>query len=302
MPDRVAVSSADFIRNIGYWQGEALRRPIAITHHGRERLVLATPDRFAAQSKAAAADTADALGTQRADAASVLSNCDDGYFAFDPQQRITDCNPIGEAFTGRAAKDLQGMTAIDVLPQPLASIVHDRVGRVLRARKPERFEASAFDGRRIEACVFPLHEGAAALFHNTTEIHTLRRELERVRALDAAVNAHSRTAAIRLDGRARIEAVDDLFCRISGFRREDVQGHRFLDLTTPLQRREVGELIERVLRDGVVRETPLTLVAKRGAEMPGQMTLAPILTDCVAHGAQAIWSPGDGAHENLLVA
>lgn len=209
---------------------------------------------------------------------------------------------MGEAFTRRAAKDLEGMTALEVMPQPLASIVHERVARVLRARKPERFEASAFDGRRIEACVFPLHEGAAALFHNTTEIHALRRELERVRALDAAVNAHSRTAAIRLDGRARIEAVDDVFCRLSGFRREDVQGQRFLDLTAPMQRREVGELIERVLREGVTSEMPLTLVAKRGTEMPGQMTLAPILTDCVAHGAQAIWSPDDGAHGNLRVA
>jgi len=302
MPDRVAVSSADFVRNIGYWQGEALRRPISITHHGRERLVLATPDRFEIESGGISAGAAEAMSAQRADSTAILSNCDDGYFAFDSKQQITDCNPMGEAFTGRAARDLQGMTALEVLPQPLASIVHDRVARVLRARKPERFEASAFDGRRIEVCVFPLHEGAAALFHNTTEIHALRRELERVRALDAAVNAHSRTAAIRLDGRARIEEVDDLFCRLSGFRREDVHGHRFLDLTAPMQRREVGELIERVLREGVTSEMALTLVAKRGTEMPGQMTLAPILTDCVAHGAQAIWSPENGAHGNLRVA
>ncbi|MGE0531368.1 MAG: hypothetical protein AB7G40_03200 [Hyphomonadaceae bacterium] len=44
MPSRISVSSADFIRNIGYWQNEALRQPISITHHGRERLVLAAPD------------------------------------------------------------------------------------------------------------------------------------------------------------------------------------------------------------------------------------------------------------------
>ena len=46
MSDRLSVSSADFVRNVGYWLNEALHRPISITHHGRERLVLALPREF----------------------------------------------------------------------------------------------------------------------------------------------------------------------------------------------------------------------------------------------------------------
>lgn len=302
MPDRVAVTSAEFIRNIGYWQGEALRHPISITHHGRERLVLATPDRFGAGSGAASAESEQALAAQRADMAAVLASVDDSFFAFDARQRIVTCNTLAEAFCGRAADDMHGMTALETLPQPLASIVHERVARVVRSRKPDRFEANAFDGRCIEARIFPLHEGAAALLHNITETYALRRALERAHALDAAVSVHSRAAAIRLDARARIEAVDDVFCRLSGFQRDDVLGHRFLDLTAPLQRREIGELIERVLREGAAQEASLTLVAKRGAELSGQLTLAPILSDAIAHGAQAIWSPSDGGNEGLRAA
>lgn len=302
MPDRVAVTSADFIRNIGYWQGEALRQPISITHHGRERLVLATPDRFGAGPGLASAESDQALAAQRSDMAAILASVDDSFFAFNARQRVVTCNTLAEAFSGRAAEDMHGMTALEVLPQPLASIVHERVARVVLSRKPDRFEANTFDGRRIEARIFPLQDGAAALLHNITETYALRRELERAHALDTAVNVHSRAAAIRLDARARIEAVDDVFCRLSGFQRDDVLGHRFLDLTAPLQRREIGELIERVLREGVAHEASLTLVAKRGTELSGQLTLAPILSDAIPLGAQAIWSPNDGVHEGLRAA
>ncbi len=301
MPDRVAVTSAEFIRNIGYWQGEALRHPISITHHGRERLVLATPDRFSGEA-GASADMTQALAALHADIAAMLRNLDDSYFVFDNRQRVTSCNGLAEALTGRAAKDIQGMSALEIMPQPLASIVHERVARVLRSRQPEHFEANAFDGRRFDARVFPLHDGAGALLHNLTETYALRRDLERAQAMDTAVNVHSCAAAIRLDARARIEAVDSVFCRVSGFRQEDVIGHRFLDLTAPTQRREIGELIERVMRDGVTRESPLTLVAKRGTEMPGQLTLAPILSECIAQGAQAIWSPTNDADQGQRAA
>jgi len=302
MPDRVAVSSADFIRNIGFWQGEALRRPISITHHGRERLVLATPEAFRTDTGQPSEEAEAAMSALRADFAAMLTNLDDAYFAFDGRQVVTDCNAISEAFIGRAAADMRGMTALEIMPQPLASMIHDRIARVLRSRKSESFEASAFDGRRVEARVFPMAGGAALLMHNMTEVSTLRREVERARALDAALHAHATAAAIRLDARSRIEAVDDVFCRVSGFRRDDVLGHRFLDVIAPMQRREIGELLERVLREGITHETPLTLVAKHGAEMPGQLTVAPIISDASAHGAQAIWSPTAGQHEGQRAA
>lgn len=298
MPDRIAVSSAEFIRNIGYWQGEALRHPISITHHGRERLVMATPDRFGA--------TGATLGKEdvalRADRAAILESLEEGFLAFDADLRIRESNTIAETFVGRAVADLHGAAILEVIPQPFASILHERVQRVLRARKSERFEAGAFDGRRIEARVFPIGVGAAVVFHNTTELHVLRRQLEQSQALDAAIALHSGATSIRLDGRARIEAVDDAFCRWLGFGAAEVQGHRFLDIVSPTQRRDAGETIERVLREGLRREMPATLVAKRGAEMPGMLALAPIQADAVAYGAQAIWSPTDGANETQRAA
>jgi PAS domain S-box-containing protein len=285
MANRIAVSSAEFIRNIGYWQSEALRQPISITHHGRERLVLAAPDAFHIEASTQETSATSAL---RADHAAVLENLDEGFLAFDAQLSVMACNTVAQAFTGRAHDDLRGVSVFECMPQPLASILADRLQRVLRGRKTERFEAGAFDGRQIEARVFPCSSGAAVLFHNVTEVFHLRRQIEQGEALRAAVQRHTLAAAVRLDARARIEAADDAFCGWSGFHRDDVVNHRFVDLVSPPERRAVAELIERVLREGAVRETNVTLIGKRGEELTGVLAAAPILTDSVAHGAQVL--------------
>jgi hypothetical protein len=103
---------------------------------------------------------------------------------------------------------------------------------------------------------------------------------------------HSGAAAIQLDSRARVEAIDDVFCAWSGFSGSDIVGHRFVDLISQPLRREAGELLERVLREAVTAEISLILLGKRGDEMPGVLALALIMIDCVAHGAQALWAPG----------
>ncbi|QGZ93835.1 PAS domain-containing protein [Terricaulis silvestris] len=288
MTNRIAVSSAEFIRNIGYWQSEALRQPIAITHHGRERLVLAAPDAVHAEG---AAQSEAVLAALRADFASVLENLDEGFLLVDAQLHIVSSNATAEAFTGRTRDQLRGAQVFDVLPQPLGSILGDRLQRVIRSRKQESVDAGSFDGRAISMNVFPMAKGAAALFTNTTEQQHLRRELEQSAALDAAVRRHPQAAAMRLDSRARIAAIDEHFCVWSGFSGADVLGHRFIDLISPPHRREAGEAIEGVLREALGRDIALTLLGKRGEEMRGVLSLAPIVVDSVAHGAQALWVP-----------
>lgn len=289
MTNRTVVSSAEFIRNIGYWQTEALRQPLSITHHGRERLVLATPDAFGTENGGGDAEMA--IAAVHADHAALLESLDEGFLAVDAQLQVVKSNITAETFIGRARMQLRGMTIFEAMPLPLGSILADRLQRTMRSRKREDLEAASFDGRHLRMRVFPSANGASVLFHNTTEQYVLRQQLERSEALDAAVRHHSKAASLRLDGRARVEAVDDLFCTWSGFVGSDVVGHRFIDLISPSQRREAGDVIERVLRDAATRQIALTLLGKRGEEMPGVLALAPILTDCVAHGAQALWIP-----------
>jgi PAS domain S-box-containing protein len=287
MSHRVSVSSADFIRNIGHWQNEALRRPISITHHGRERLVLAAPEEFNAGA-AAEASIKSALSELRADADAVLENIEDGFLAFDSMLHVKRSNAIAEAFVGRSRDLLQGASAADFMPQPLGLVLHERLQRVMRTRKPETFEASVQD-RHISVRIFPMSDGAAVLFANTTEQHDQRLKLGEANALCAATNSHPQAAGIKLDASGRIREMQNGFFAWSGFQKEDVIGHRFTDLVPPSQRREVSELLEAATQGGGAQQIELTLLGKQGQEVSGLLTLAPIQTEFITHGLMAVW-------------
>jgi PAS domain S-box-containing protein len=287
MSNRVSVSSADFIRNIGHWQNEALRRPISITHHGRERLVLAAPEEFNMRVDADAAAKA-TLEEFRADADAVLENLEDGFLAFDLSLRVKRSNTIAEAFIGRSREMLNGATAVEFMQQPLGVVLHERLQRVIRTRKHEMFDAS-MDDRHISVRIFPLAEGAAVLFSNTTEQHDQRLRLGEATALCLATNSHPNAAGIKLDASGRVRDVHDGFIVWSGLQREDVVGHRFTDLLPANHRREVADLLEAVTRNGVTQQIEVTLLGKQGQEVNGVLTLAPIQTEFITHGVMAVW-------------
>ncbi|MEZ6022842.1 MAG: PAS domain-containing protein [Hyphomonadaceae bacterium] len=298
MADRAAVSSAEFIRNIGFWQNEALRRPISITHHGRERLVLAAPEVFEGVGVSAAGPEPSAATLRAsADQVALLENLDDGFVGFDEELNIYATNAITETLFARASAQLHGVHVADAMPQPFASILADRLRRVLRSRKPEAFEASASEGRTLSVRVFPLGEGVAALLRNTTEQHQLRGRLEDAEGLAAALATHQRAAAIKLDSRARIKGADETFCTWCGFQEVEIVGHRFVDLMAPPERRIATDLFEGALRHAKAGQMPVSLVGKRGEEVLGTLSVAPIHTDFIAHGVSAVMVRAcDGAH------
>ena len=293
MSDHTNVTSADFIRNIGYWQSEALRHPIVITHHGRERLVLAAPENFSGAAAPGAKD--DELAALKSAHAAVLDHLEEGLLVLDAELRVIMANRVALAFCSRDAESIRAVPIVELMPQPLASVLYDRTQRVLRARKSESFEASTFDERCLSVCVFPLGASVGVLFYTLTATATLRRRLEEGDALAAAAAQHTQAAVIKLDARARIEMVDASFCVLSGFAGDDLVGHRFVDLVSPQHRRDTAELFERTLRERTPSQISLVLLGRRGEEHPGVLAAAPILTDFVAHGVMAVWTPAAGA-------
>lgn len=285
---RVAVSSAEFIRNIGHWQSEAMRQPISITHHGRERLVLAAADAFSGDASPDSTAASD-LATLRAVSAAVLEHMEEGYLSFDAHARIKTANAVAEAFIGAPRDALIGRTVFEALPDPMAAMLADRLTRVLRARRAETFECGAFDGRHAAIRVFPLPDGAAALLHNITEQYALRREREIGQALDSAVRAHEGVAVIQLDAHGRIESVDAVFSAWSGFNAAELRGHRLADLIAAGARRELMGAFERALREAAPATADLVLIGKRGDEIGGRAVIAPLMSDFVARGAQMVW-------------
>jgi len=287
MSDRVAVASADFIRNIGYWQSEALRCPISITHHGRERLILAAPERFNSPEEASqdAQRQHAALLTEQT---ALLENLDEGFIRFNTHFQIDAINAVAEAFLGLSRETARNRTAFDVFPDLLASLWRNHMDRVARTRKPESFDAEGAQGAHIRVRMFPMPEGVGCLFHNVTETINLRREREEGDALSKALERHAGVAVVRLDARGRIGAANDNFCRWSGFAESEVMGFRLVDLVAGARRAPVGAALERVMRERAPECVDVTIISKKGAEASGELALAPITTDFNTRGVLGV--------------
>jgi PAS domain S-box-containing protein len=279
----VSVSSAEFIRNVGHWQNQALRQPISITHHGRERLVIATPHAF--ESGAVKADTE----ARELDADAVLQNLEDGFLAFDTSLRLERINLAAAAYIGRSRETVLGAAA-EELPSPMNAALHERLQRVMRTRKPESFEA-AVDGRHLSMRVFPLAKGAAVLFADTTEEHDQRERLGVGAALWAATGLHPQAAAVTLDVRGRVTAIHETLCAWLGFQRGDLIGQLLFDMAPPEQSRGVAEAIDAALGGATPRQIPVTLLGKDGRQVQGTLALVAIRTDVKSNGVVALMAP-----------
>lgn len=294
MTKRISVSSAEFIRNIGYWQNEALRQPISITHHGRERLILAATD--ASESSMLSAEAAKSLAAMRFDFAAVQEHLTEAYLSLDAELRIRASNAASEALLGAAREDMEGASISSALPEPLSHILADRVQRVMQTREAERFEFGAPDERHLAGVVFPVASGAAVLLRNLTEINNLRRKAAECDALSNALKAQSIASTIRLDTRGRVTALCDNSSSMIGGG-DDAVGEKLADLVAKDQRRDLMDAIEQTLRTGVARSLPVRFILKNGGEIAGVLSLAAILNDFIAEGMLALFVPSASSSE-----
>lgn len=287
MHDRVSVPSADFIRNIGYWQSEALRHPISITHHGRERLVLAAPDQFgvpaAENERNLAAELAQALNLS----STVLDQIEEGYLRLDEGLSIMSANRVVHETLNRARDALIGAMLDDVLPSMTASVWSSHLQRVLRTRKPETF-ISRIERIHIRARAFPLFKGVGVVFHNITEEVRLREVCEVSAAQLAAMAGFAEVSSLQLSHHGRIEFADEQFCKQTGFSTAQLEGHRFSDLLSTDHRREFSAALERVLGDAERAVLRVAIAGKGGASLMATVSLAPVVSDLVVRGAYAM--------------
>ena len=284
MPDRVCVTSADFIRNIGYWQNEAIRHPIYITHHGRARLILSAAD--ASPSSTAAGD--DVLRAALAKAhnlsATIFDQTREGFLSFDEHLHVLAANRVADGFFAKSRDDVVGASLAELLPSLAANTWTSHLRRVQRSRQGEIFDSQVHQCHvRINA--FPLDDSVGMLFLNITEEVRLRAECEMADAQSAALAGFDELCSIQVDSQGRVEFADESFCETLSFANHDLQGHRVADIVSPASKRAFQDALERALRGGERMRLTTALLQKSGAEIPVELSLAPITSDHAVTGA-----------------
>lgn len=284
MPNRVCVTSADFIRNIGYWQNEAIRHPIHITHHGRPRLILSAADGATTAEPANDAVVLTALSKAHGLSATLLDQSHEGFLSFDEHLHVIAANRVADGFFAKSRDDIVGASLAELLPSLAANTWTSHFKRVQRSRQSEFFDSQVHQFH-IRLNVFPLDDSVGVLFLNITEEVRLRVACESADAQSAALAGFDELCSVQVDAQGRVEFADESFCETLSFANHDLKGHRLADIVAVANRRAVHDALERVLRGGERLRLTTALISKGGAEIPLEVSIAPITSDHAVTGA-----------------
>lgn len=271
MSDRQSVSSADFIRNIGHWQNEAMAQPVSITHHGRERLVLASSERFRTDHEAHAGQQSPPAMLAWRDA--LLANIEQGFLQLDADLSICATNHIAQAFFGLTDSGLKALPVDSLFTQYLNGTVRNALTRVLRTRVAEAVEAGLPDKRVVSLRAFPVPDGVAVLFSNISEQLLAQVEQAEAAALRATLVAFQDIGEIRLDIRGRICWVDEALAQALGFSADQMADHKISDLVDSSARRVMNAVVEALPLVRMSRLLDVTFISRQGDPVEARMSM-----------------------------
>ena len=203
-----------------------------------------SPVRDAAGSVIGAAEIArDIIDGERAEKRlqAILETVSDGFLVLDHQWRFAYINRQAAELIGRTPSDLIGRNIWEAVPQLVGTPAEENYRKVMAEQVSTQFEmVGPVTGRCYRIDVYPSPEGLFIYGQDITErrrteealqqslaaTEQAKHELEfQKRALDAAA-----IVAIT-DVRGTITYVNDTFCHISGYSREELlgQNHRILN-------------------------------------------------------------------------
>lgn len=251
------VTSADFVRHFGGWQERANKSPIVVTHHGRERLVVLSPDRFrelASNDAGCARPAAEAASVQErlTELEIVAEHLDDCFVAFDRNQRIVRVNRGFCAYLRMARGQLEGRTIAEAVPQSRGSLGCSNVARALETGQSATLEVPSliYPGRWMRVKTFPFPSGSACLLGDITEEVEAREAVDIHFATRQAMVAHGLAGRCVLTARATFREVDAAFAALLGLEPEGLLRARFTDIFPASCRTQARECVEAVLETG----------------------------------------------------
>ncbi|HUJ27065.1 MAG TPA: PAS domain S-box protein, partial [Myxococcales bacterium] len=221
-----------------------------------------------------------------------LASIGDAVIATDEAGRVALMNLAAEALTGWTAAEGQGRPIDDVfqiasedtgLPveTPVRAVLRDGMVRglanhtVLRAR----------DGtvRPIADSAAPIRDpggdpgGVVLAFRDQTEERRVERSLRASESRARAMFDQAGVGMARIDAESgQLAAVNEEFCRMTGYTREELIGRRWQELTHPADVGPNQEGVRRMQESGRPYATEKRYLRKDGSVIQASLTLAPL--------------------------
>lgn len=280
------VSAAEFIRGFANWRMQAARKPVVVTHHGKDAHVLISLDdyrRLDGASGALAAPT----NLLRDSLARLVEAIGDGAILIDRQRRIVSVNPVASDMLERAATELIGEDIAVALPQLNDSLLFQRITRLIDHR--ERFSGDVPGILRprqwLRIDLVPLPVGGAILLRDVSEAMDDFAAADTRKALAIAIDADGSVGHARLSVRETIEAANDTLTTMVGVDAAAIRRVRFSALLAVGQRAAFSDALETVFRSGEPARIASQIVTREGVALGVTLSIAEVRGTYASEGA-----------------
>jgi PAS domain-containing protein len=277
MPDRIRVTAAEFVRNIGRWQSEALQRPVSITHHGHERLVLTSAARFSEASVASGQ-------TERFDQRiyqDLVHHLRVGWLLFDEDWIIQEHNAPALSLLGVEAE-----TLVSERPSSFLLPMHSRAleealerAQISGSEVVIQLEIKAPQGgppREREITAFSVGRFVQVIVRDADDQARLRRLQAIAAAADYIFCSSPLIGKLVLDARTRIADGREQLAELLGLEPKHLEGIHLTDLIRPADRKKFVRYFDACLDSSTLCNDLIYFMRRDAKDVPIKVCLARI--------------------------
>ena len=281
------VSAADFIRGFANWRLQSARKPVVVTHHGKDAHVLISLDDYRRLDGKMARDVAAASDLLQASLAGLVESVRDAVILIDRQRRIVAVNPAASDMLEMPAASLIGEALIAALPSLGDSLVSHHITRLLGHR--ERFSGDLpgllRPRRWLHVDLVPAPVGGAIMLRDISEAMEDVAAGGMRAAMLNAIESDGGIGHARISVRETVESANMMLTALVGVDPAAIRRVRFSALLAVGQRAAFVEALESVFRSGDPARLASQMVTRDGSAVDVNLTIAEVRGPYASEGA-----------------
>lgn len=282
------VSAAEFIRGFANWRLQAARKPVVVTHHGKDAHVLISLDDY--QRLDGEGEGTDLM---RQSLAGLVDAVRDAVILIDRQWCIAGVNPAASDMLETAAGQLIGLPLADAIGRLDGSLLLHHLVRLIDHR--ERFSGDipglVKPGQWLHVDLVPVPVGGAIILRDVSAVMEEFAAGDMRQVLASAIEAHGAIGHARLSLREQVEDANAALLAMAGTDAAAIRRVRFSALLATGRRQDFAEAIETVFRDGRPVRIASELVTREGAAVPVTLVIAELRGPYASDGAMVLVTP-----------
>ncbi len=245
------VSAADFIRGFANWRLQSARKPVVVTHHGKDAHVLISLDDYRRLDRGSD-DGPTATHRLPDSLAGVIESMRDGVILIDRNRCIAGVNPAASDMIEIACAALIGQDLATAWPRLQGSLLAHHISRLIDHR--ERFSGEMPDLIRprqwLRIDLVPVPVGGAIILRDVSGAMADIGAGDVRQATTDALEADGGIGHARISVRETVEAANDALTRLVGVDAAAIRRVRFSALLAVQHRIAFADALESVFRSG----------------------------------------------------